>query len=505
MATSNHASIRSRKPFKLLEHFSDAERLRLEQELTFLESSSDDPVYGKLRLYFQQWAQHRKAPEPLTRDQFIAGTSLPERANAFDKLTSFFYNFLQDFLARLELEQDPIASQHLAFRAYRNRGLEWQDIRRRHTEAHRKLDKLPQSSRLHEARLFLDLDFATLSSNRNIPHDQRGYPDLLAALDANYAIQKLRLLCAIINDRKIFAGGQAPPESEPSIPLPQSTWPPLAQLYHGVYQMLCQGTDPELMNRIHQLLEAQDPKARAYPRADMLDLYGYLLNELAWRVNAGDEAALHNLSRLHDQLIRTGLIYQKGKIEDGHFKNMISVKLIAGDPPGMRRVFEELKDKVHNDPGENCVRYNHALLLFAEEKLDQAARELEKMCAQTHNLNLDLFYGLDMRGYLLRVYYDQLQAYHAQPRRWDATDEKMQRLLEAYKGYIERRKLPARHRERYESLRKLIQAMYLAAFRAPHHSTEREIEELKELAQKSSRTLENWFRVRLERLDVRLQ
>ncbi len=501
MSSLHRSSLRSRKPFKLLLHFGSDELKQMEEELQDRDQREGDAATRKLRVYFQRWLELRDAPEPLTRAQFVAGTDLPTSANAFDKLTSRFYTYLQEFLARGELARDLLARQHLAFRAYRDRGMDWQEVRRRHAEASRELDKLPQSSRLYHARILLDLDFATLSSDRNVSPDQRGYNELLTALDANYVIQKLRLLCAVINDRKIFKDQAAASFHPIELPLPQETWPPLAHLYHWVYQMQTGRDGPEVMDRLHHLLDQQDPASTDYPAEDMLDLYGYLLNGLARRVNNGDAGALKDLSRLHDHLVDREILLEKGRIDAQHFKNILSVKHKTGEIEGMRRLFEALAEKVTNDAENNAVRYNHALLMFAEKKLEKAAKELENLYGQVNNLKLDLFYGLDIRMLLLKAYFDLLDHPNTPPRVWDDTDEKMVRLLDACKGYIERRKIPENRRKKYDSSRRLIQAIYSVRFRS---GGQREMEELQGLVRDFPKVIDNWFRARLVQMGLPL-
>ena len=500
MSSSSGSLLNNRKPFKLLAQFDAGELDQVREELQFLVATTKGKRYPKLLAYFEQWCKLDAAHQPVTRSQFTDGSSLPSSANAFDKLTSLFYNYLQEFLARREIRHDPVALQQLAFRAYRDRDFDWKEIHRRHGEAHRELDKLPQSSRLSHDRLLLDLDLALVASDRTIPSSERGYSELLAALEADYVIQKLRLLCAIANDRRMFAAPAPELSISSTLPPFRQTWPALARLYYGVYQLLTGEESQESMAALQKLLDEQDADSHAYPKGDMLDLYGYLLNAFSRKINQGDSQALQYLSNLYDQLVEKKLLENNGQIAAGHFKNMITVKLKAGDTEGARWVFDQVADKIGDDPDRNAVRYNHTLVLYAEGHLERAAQELEELCVQTHNLKLDLFYGLDMRGNLLKIYFDLLENPETKPLLWDETDEKMVRLLEAYKGYIERKKIPDHRREGYESYRKLIQALYFAAFRRDPQSKGEELQALEEEIRNSPEMVDAWFRKRLKKI-----
>jgi len=492
--------LNNRKPFKLLAQFTEEELHAFRQDLEQLVGNSPSKRSQKFLVYLEQWCKLDAVHQPVSRTEFVAGTSLPASANAFDKLTSLFYNQLQVFLAKQELLGNPVAVQQLAFRAYRKRPFDWKEIQRRHGEAHRELDKLPQSSRLSHDRLILDLDLATLASSRTIPASERGYTDLLAALEADYVTQKLRLLCAIANDRKIFAAPTPEMAVAQSIPPYRSSWPPLARLYYAVYQLLTGEKDSSSMAQIRDILDEQDPESPDYPDEDMLDLYGYLLNALILNTNRGDQLALKELSILYGHLIKRQVLFENGMIAAGHFKNIISTKLKTGEIASARNIFEQFSSTVANDPEKNAVRYNHTLILHAERKLKAAMSELEALCAQTHNLKLDLFYGLDIRVNLLKVYYDLLKDPATDPILWDETEEKMVRLMESFKGYIERKKISKSYYDRYEMLRKLISSLYMISFRKDQDTAKDRLKEMLHDSQKEPNFGDAWIQSRISEL-----
>lgn len=488
--------LNSRKPFKLLGNFTPEERQAFRDYLDLPHPNSSRKQAEKLVQLYERARSVDLPAQPVTKSEFLAGTTFPTSANAFDKLVSIFYDRMQEFLAFQTLRKDPIAQQQLAFRAYFNWSLEWKEIHRRYKEALRELGKLPQSSHLANDRWTLELDLATNANDRSIPQAERGYGALLDMLEANYATQKLRLLCAIANDQMIFASDRAATSAAPTLPGDPDSWPELARMYYYVYLLLIGQASETSMAQLHALLDAQEVHAATYPQADMLDLYGYLLNALARQVNQGDPLALERLSHLHDHLIHKGVLLENGFISAEHFKNVISVKLKTGEIAAARAHFEQLAAKISNDPDQNASRYNHALLLYAEQHLQAAAQSLENLCAQTGNLKLDQFYGLDLRVHLLKVYYDLLQAEDTSPEVWDATDEKMQRLLEAYKGYIERRKITEKRRATYVAFRKLVLHLYQYTYGA-EAPTLPQYHSLEQLVQESGGSVRPWFKTRL--------
>lgn len=489
-----------RKPFKLLTRLNQAELAGIRGDLQQRIAETSGKLYPKLLVYYERCMQLKVVKKPVTHAEFVKDTQLPAGANAFDKLTSSFYNYLQEYLARRELLRDPVALQRLAFRAYRDRPFDWKEIRRRYGEAQRELDKLPQSSQLSNERLMLDLDLAIQASDRSIPPEERSYPELLASLEANYVIQKLRLLCAVANDRRIFQSESADLAISASVPPLRDSWPPLAKMYYRVYEVLTGEDKAVTMSALRKLLDQQDNNSHLYPLEDMMDLYGYLLNALARKLNDGDPVALKDLSLLHDHLLEKGILLEDGLIPAAHFKNVISVKLKNGEVAAARKHFDDLADKIDNDPDQNALRYNHTLILYAEQFLEKAAKELEDLSEQAGNLKLDLFYGLDIRVNLLKVYYDLLETSKANHVLWDETDEKMVRLLESYRGYIERRKIPEYRREHYESTRRFMHELYTLAFRQDTSISEAELQDLETRIKDSKNFMVHWFVSRLQKL-----
>lgn len=499
MPKHNTVYLNSRKPFKVLVHF-DAKRQA--QFLSYLDSipkrkrnQSLEKAQELLEVAFKLHIDQR----PVSKAEILAHAQLPQEANNFDKIVSFLYDKLQEFLAWEELQASPVALQQLACQAYRKMPLEWKEIQRRHAEAQRILARRPQSCRLSMTQLALDMDLGSQATSRMIPQKNRGYEALLTTLESNYILQRLRLSCAIANNQAV-ATLQAHPDTLLQLPesLPFSQYPPLAQMYYFAYQIITGQETPRSIATLNQLLDAQEVTAPTFPHADMLDIYGYLLNAYVRKVNAGDRSALGHLSALHDHLLHNGILLDQGRISKEHFKNVISAKLKNQQVRAARAVFEQFSDKIDGDSHANARRYNHALILYAEEHLQQAAQELENLTAQTSNLQLDHYYGLDIRIYLLKIYFDQLAATTCPPQTWDLTDEKMRRLLEAFKGYIQRKKIAAIRKTKYENFRLLMQAMYAHTFGSTSFQKSKEVQKLKRMIEKKETNLnQQWFFDRL--------
>ena len=491
--------LNSRKPFKLLTQLTSSELKLLHEFLRHPPFVSPAKSAQKVLELYERCLSLDIRKKLIQKADFLSGTTLPNSANAFDKLISVFYDRIQEFLAVQQLKKNPGIREQLAFQAYQDRAFSWKEIRRRHNEALRELDKLPQSSQLANSRWMLGLDLASFANDRSVPPEERGYPELLAVLEANYTTQKFRLLCAIANDQKIFKASETEPFETARLPTKPETWPILTQMYFFVYQILTGQANENSIQELNQLLDAQNTDDSDYPRADMLDLYGYLLNAHARDANLGKPHALKRLSKLHNQLIAKGIILENGLISAEHFKNVISVKIKTGEIISAREYFDQLSENISNDPDRNASRYNNAFLLYAENNLVDAARELEILCGQTGNLKLDQFYGLDMRVHLLKVYFDLLNDTETNHLLWDETDEKMVRLLESFKGYIERRKIPEKRRKNFESFRLLIQMAYAYAFGSNTLEPESYQVLLSEI-ENSSVSVKSWFVNRLVRI-----
>ena len=103
--------------------------------------------------------------------------------------------------------------------------------------------------------------------------------------------------------------------------------------------------------------------------------------------------------------------------------------------------------------------------------------------------------------HLIKPYFDLLQNEETDAFLWDETDEKIVRLLDAYKSYIARRKIPEQRRDNYEAFRKLMLMAYSIAF-GKEVPSPNDFAALKDAVQSSSVSIKSWFEKRMEKISV---
>lgn len=436
---------------------------------------------------------------PFTKADLLEDTKLPESANRFDKLASGLYKRLQEFASYRELRSDIWVQERLAFRYYCKQGMVWTEVSRRHKEAVRSFAKLEGSSSASHERLGLELEKGNYVNSRQVPPKERNFEEILERLKSNYLLQKLRLLCATVNNDSIYKKKVYEVDFE-ALDMEIRTsndLEPLALTYFYTLRILGRIQLADSWRNLNALLSQFDICDRQTPPGDLNDIYGYLLNHFIRRSNAGDRSALKYLADLMGDLVDRGIILENGRLGVEHFKNLLSAKIKVGAVAEARNYFQRYSGNLLNDPNKSAEAYHEGLLLYAEGKLKLAAQAIENFIEALHgDIKADEFYGLDARANLLKVYFELLEK--AQGVHWDEVDQKMERLLDAFESYIARRKLPPHRQKRYEGFRAMTEQCYKACF----PGTEWEEGRLKrvlqrELEQNPDREHHRWFLARL--------
>ena len=88
--------------------------------------------------------------------------------------------------------------------------------------------------------------------------------------------------------------------------------------------------------------------------------------------------------------------------------------------------------------------YNEAVILFHEKKFAKAIERFETLASESLEIKIDHFYGLDIRCFLLKSYYEEMQ--EADWERWEVLDEKCHALIRSLQAYIDRRKISERRK-----------------------------------------------------------
>ena len=228
---------------------------------------------------------------------------------------------------------------------------------------------------------------------------EKGLEKLLQEMDANWITNRLKFSCEMLN-RGLTLGQQSNIAIEQVLQfLPLNNNPKLllARLYRLVYLTLSAPTETShyyLLKEILQVhLQQIDPQ-------ESTELFTFLQNYCIRRINAGEPSFLQELFSNYKLLLQTKLILKDGVLGEFDFKNILTVSIRLGELDWAHQFIQEKAVLLPKQHQANAIQYNQARLFYAEQNLKQALKSL------TTVEYTDVFYHLDSRILLTKIYYD---------------------------------------------------------------------------------------------------
>jgi len=132
------------------------------------------------------------------------------------------------------------------------------------------------------------------------------------------------------------------------------------------------------------------------------DFYSAALNYCARRLNAGFADYLRETHLLHREMLVLGLMAPEHQVLSPNFKNAVVVACRLGE-------FDWVAQLMHRKAAVLALPANQSLYFFSEGIIAYHAGKLDRAASFFHRLMdgiEDIFYALDARGYLLRIYYE---------------------------------------------------------------------------------------------------
>jgi hypothetical protein len=357
----------------------------------------------------------------------VLALAFPDRPLPSDLEISRLLNQLlqlaEQFLAVEHLRQTPADSEWRVLTAYHRHGLDkhFQASLRR---AHRLLDEMPHHD---EAWHHLQFTVAGVEA-RNEVHNQARALDhhlqhLATALDDYYHSTRLRLTCELINRQHILSTvSEAPLQAQAQALLAASaaSSSPIVQLYAQLLRLLTDGEDTRHFDALRALMATH--KAILSPD-ELRELYSYAQNYCIRRVRLGDAAFLRALFDLYQQLIHDGILLENKELSPWKYKNIASVGLQVGEYAWVEDFVTRYRPHLPAHFRDNAYAYNMADLAYHRGDYAAALRTLVQVEFT------DVFYSLDTRKMLLKIYYLQ------------GATEPLHSLIQAFRVYLHRNKL----------------------------------------------------------------
>ena len=222
---------------------------------------------------------------------------------------------------------------------------------------------------------------------------------LVDYVDLGYCCRKMELLYLELNYRLVTGKGRAP-EVGAFLGFLEGHWdrlPEKARMYYHLYKCTA-GMDGEVEYQLFRGVL----RGLELPVEEMEAMYTAALNHLARRLNAGDHVMLTEMLDTYKELLDKGLLETGDRMLSTQFKNMVVVSARLGAFEWAKMVLHTYGPRLAGEFKQNGVNFAEGVIAYFEGNLGRSAKAFHRVLDGFE----DVFYGLDARVYLLRIYYE---------------------------------------------------------------------------------------------------
>ncbi|PSJ72454.1 hypothetical protein C7N43_34115 [Sphingobacteriales bacterium UPWRP_1] len=285
------------------------------------------------------------------------------------------------------------------------------------------------------------------TENRNQPEKQAYLASASDALDVYYLSSKLRMAAEMITLKKVV---ESPHQMQLIAELLQAAqqnnrlqYTAVAMYYH-IVMMLTEPDNQEHFDRLNHLFTTQNNQL---PPAEAREVYYFLLNYCATKINAGQTLFLNQIFDLYRLGLNTQLLLEGHLLSPWNYKNIVTAALRLGNYDWVHDFLHQYQSFLPHKHQKNAFTYNLANYYFFKQDYNRVLQLLQEVSYD------EVFYSLDARSLLLKTYFE-LDEYEA-----------LQSLIDSFRQWLNRTKELSKPRQQtYRNLlyfvRKLIQLPY---------------------------------------------
>lgn len=367
--------------------------------------------------------------------------AIPYDDQAFRLLSSELLELLNRFLAYQTFSSDEDMESIYLLRNLGRRNLDKHFryiLRRTHKQQsrHRAIDHQ------HHLKKYLIEEELGRYLRRNPRSKETNLQATIDRLDAFYLVEKLKTACSMLNNQNVV-------DLEHDILFLDSILSHLqTHTYENIpligifYRALRMFREPDDATHFHQLRLLLSCHHQDIPPQEVSDAYTFAQNHCIRQINRGHASYMGELFGIYQELIDRELIYDQGELSPWHFKNIVVLGLRLKEFAWVEHFIQYYRDRIPNEFRENAYTYNLAKLRFHQGKY----KEVKQLLLQVEYE--DLFYNLDSKVMLLKIYYEEDE--------FDALES----LTTTFKTYLDRNKLVSGdHRQRYRNLVRYVRKL----------------------------------------------
>ena len=250
------------------------------------------------------------------------------------------------------------------------------------------------------------------------------------SFDLYYLGNKLRIACDMANRNVTTSGHYQCHFLEDLLPYYEANFLnyqqyPSLKVYYLILKLIQQQDESQfkyLKNYLRQQLSY-------FPNSELRIIYVHLQNYCIFQINSGRSHYYQELRDLYDVLLKEGILFKNGFLQQWTYKNIITVGIRLSDYDWTEEVIHRYKDNLLQEERNNAVAYNLAALHYARQQYKSALQQL-------HNVEFtDTSYHLGAKIIQIKSYYELGET------------EALYALIEAFKKYNLRNKELAPYRK----------------------------------------------------------
>ena len=468
---------------KLYYFLIDLDRSELEDLKAFVDSPFFNKKEGPRLLldYLLQIPGTLSEHEPALEEEAIFSALYPDRpfkAGVYNKLKNQTLDLLLRYFAQKEYDRDEGRENVYLLKAFNRR-----ELRKYFPHYYQKSVERPGPflEDHFETMFHLEMEkswYHNQAANRSAsPH----FEDIFIHLRNDFLLRRLRLAVqaenlARVSQQEINLSrfndlAQLRTRNIEALPL-------IGQLYHAIFMTL---RYPDRDAGYQELVRLLNGEGADLPPNTALDFWLGALNYCVRKLNNGNLDFRREALNVYKQMEAAQLLSYTGDSFALHVKNIVSLSTQLKEFTYAGQFLDRLQDTPQVKRQPHLWTYNRGVYLFfmgefapAESAFNQIRGELE-----------DIFYALDARTFLLRIYYET------------GNSIGMESMIHSFRVFLERnKKVPRASRKRYMTFIKYFRRL----INLPPNGSKRVLKMKAEIEESGGISAKEWFLEKLEGL-----
>ena len=172
---------------------------------------------------------------------------------------------------------------------------------------------------------------------------------------------------------------------------------PCVEIYYKIALAL---TKEKEENYYYELKDLLKNKAIYFSQEEATDMYSFVVNYCARKINAGNQKFYREYFEIHQQLLESKIIFSNGELNVATFKNLVAIGLRLQEIEWTENFIKEYQEYLPKSQRENAVTFNLALLYLEQKKYDEVIMLLQEVEYE------DFMYNLNAKQLLLMTYFE---------------------------------------------------------------------------------------------------